>query len=70
MTDSAYGQAHTQITQLKNSKWRNGKGDVVKEVAEALSQEWIEIWNLSVPPWDRNRKDYGTKSYIEYYRNQ
>jgi len=54
---------------VKNSKWRNGKGDVVKEVAEACHRNGLKF-GIYLSPWDRNRKDYGTKSYIEYYRNQ
>ena len=54
---------------VKNSKWEGGKGNVVKEVADACHKNGLKF-GVYLSPWDRNRKDYGSASYVEYYRNQ
>lgn len=54
---------------VKNSKWKNGNGNVVKEVVDACHKNGLKF-GVYLSPWDRNRKDYGSPSYIAYYRNQ
>jgi alpha-L-fucosidase len=54
---------------IKNSPYKNGKGDLVKEVSEAAKAAGLKF-GIYLSPWDRNRADYGTPSYITYYRNQ
>lgn len=54
---------------VKNSPWKNGKGDLVKELAAACKEYDLKL-GLYLSPWDRNRADYGKPEYITYFRNQ
>ncbi len=54
---------------VKNSPWRNGQGDVVREVSEACRKHDINF-GIYLSPWDRNHRDYGRPEYLTYYRNQ
>ena len=54
---------------VKNSPYKNGKGDIVKECAEACKKHGIKF-GFYLSPWDRNSKYYGTDEYNDYYVNQ
>ena len=54
---------------VKNAPWRNGKGDVIRELADACKEYGLKL-GIYLSPWDRNFADYGKPEYIAYFRNQ
>jgi alpha-L-fucosidase len=54
---------------VKNSPYKNGKGDIVKEFTDACRKYGIRP-GLYLSPWDRNHAKYGSPEYITYYKNQ
>ena len=51
---------------VRESKWQNGKGDVVKALSEACKKMGIEM-GVYISPWDRNHLQYGTPAYNDVY---
>lgn len=54
---------------VKNAPWKNGKGDVVRDMANACKEYGLKL-GIYLSPWDRNHPDYGKPEYITYFRNQ
>jgi alpha-L-fucosidase len=54
---------------VKNSPWKNGRGDVVREFTDAAKAAGIKA-GIYLGPHDRHEPTYGTPAYVDYYGNQ
>jgi alpha-L-fucosidase len=55
---------------VKASPWRNGKGDLVREVADAAHKQGLKF-GIYLSPWDRHELRYRNNAqYDDYYRKE
>lgn len=53
---------------IRESKWRDGKGDILRELSEACKKYDLKF-GIYLSPWDRNHPDYGTPEYNQVFAN-
>lgn len=61
----------TKLTEycIRNTPYKNGKGDIVGELAAACKKYGIKF-AVYLSPWDRHQANYGTPEYVEYFHKQ
>ncbi|WP_455590999.1 alpha-L-fucosidase [Bacteroides sp.] len=61
----------TQLTEycIRNTPYKDGKGDIVGELAAACKKHGIKF-AVYLSPWDRHQANYGSPEYVEYFHKQ
>ncbi len=53
---------------IRESKYKNGKGDILKELSDACKEYGLKF-GVYISPWDRNHPKYGTADYNDVFVN-
>ncbi len=61
----------TETTEYNISKspWKDGKGDMVGELAKACQEANLKF-GIYLSPWDRNNANYGNPEYVKTFHKQ
>ncbi len=61
----------THLTEycIRNTPYKEGKGDVVGELAAACRKHGLKL-ALYLSPWDRHHAEYATPAYVDYFHAQ
>lgn len=62
-------QTQTTEHSIKNSPYKNGKGDVLAELSESCEKYGLKM-GVYLSPWDMNADCYGTNEYNDFYVQQ
>jgi alpha-L-fucosidase len=54
---------------ITKSPWKNGRGDLVREFADACRAEKLRF-GIYVSPWDRNHAEYAREGYVKAFHEQ
>jgi len=61
----------THLTEycIRNTPYKDGKGDIVGELAAACKKYGIKF-AVYLSPWDRHQANYASPEYVEYFHKQ